>query len=227
MLTLVYGENAPSLRQFILNRLKDYDRSAVIEIDNRNNVSLAVLDVLYGPSLFSNKQLIIITPKTVSEVDFKESLIKDLQNSANVEVIIDASALNKNTNVFRLFKKYAKAMEFKLPADYSNFNFVDALFIDTNKTKAMTILSSRNSDEQAFLLIGAIQSGLRNFISSKYDNEIWKKAHPFVKKKIGMFKLTHDKAQKLYKELCNIDYKIKSGRGKAYDLISDFVLYST
>src|SRR3990167_3079493 len=135
MLTLVYGENAPSLRQFILNRLKDYDRSAVIEIDNRNNVSLAVLDVLYGPSLFSNKQLIIITPKTVSEVDFKESLIKDLQNSANVEVIIDASALNKNSNVFRLFKKYAKAMEFKLPADYSNFNFVDALFIDTNKTK--------------------------------------------------------------------------------------------
>lgn len=228
MITLITGNDTVGIRNFIKSRTKAYKPDSIHNFEGKEYKNAEILDIAYGNSMFDDKTLIIISPSTVSEIEFKEAFLQDLHSILSTELVVTAGTLNKNSKQYKLFKKYAKLHDFVMPKDYANFNIVDALFINNDKVGALKLISGiENIDSDIFPLIGLLNKALRDYFSMKYNNESWKKSHPYVRRKVSSFKnLDEEKVKKIYIKLHQLDVRSKTTGESKMALLQDFVLYS-
>ena len=225
MLNVVIGTDKSTILNFLKSHRKKYKNENVLEVAGKE--STYIRDSFYSMGLFGTKRLVVVRPKSISEIDFDESFLTEVKASSTFGLFIEASKINKNTKVYKLLKKQAVVNDFSEAKDYTYFNLLDALFIEKNKKKAINLLGQvRDLKTNSVILVAIFQNALRNFISMKENNETWKTVHPFVKIKTKRFTINKKQAIGLYAKLIEIDLKSKSTNANVKALWEDFMLYS-
>ena len=225
MIFLVTGSNELLIKNFIRGRKLKYKPSAISEFEKSKPTDL--IDSFQSINMFSDARLIIGYFSKASEIDFPEDAIVSLSKSNDIEFIaVIKPAVSKISNSYKLLKKYSTLQSFDNARDFSVYNIADALFINKDKRRALNLLSSmKNVDQEFYQLTFALYGGLRNVLSKNENNNTWNKLHPFVKKKLANAVVDTDKIKNLYKELFELDVKLKSSNNRL-ESIQDFMLNS-
>lgn len=218
MLTLLSGNDESAKSAFVLSMKKKYANGSMIEL-GKEATKADILDAILSEGLFCSQKLVVVKPKSWEVIDIPET---------EVEVIVDISALKKNTLIHKKIAGFATKKVFDLPPDYSNFKIADALFIYNNKKGALQMLAEKKDlDTEFYFVLSTLQASLRNFLCAKYRNKTFEKLHPFVKKKaLQMKSLDQEKAKELYKKLFDLDTELKFSKSSRMAVFQDFVLYS-
>jgi|694.fasta_scaffold00063_27 DNA polymerase III delta subunit len=225
MIISLSGDDKVKINNFILDFKSKYSKdSHVYVLDKNSDIKLS--NLIESQGLFVQKKLIIISnPKAHLEFE-DEKFFETTANSSDVHIVIDLSGLNGNLKIFKEIKKNSKFYAFDVPRDYTIFNLCDALFLKRNKEEALKIIYSIEDLEEKYLLILAtIQSSLRNFLALKYKSKSANSIHPFIAKKIAMYKLNINEIQDMYNKLVELDLKSKTQKVDKRALLIDFVLY--
>ena len=225
MLTLVSGDDELQILNYIKSRKKTFKAGSVSEYTLDKNTLSSFIDFLNASSLFGDKRLVVVKPRSASDIDLKEDFLLQVKSRMELELIVDLSLINKNTAVYKTLKKASSPIEFSKKRDYTGFNISDSLFIKGSVAEALRLLNSIDYESELFQLTGMIHTGLRNTLSMMYKNDAWDSLHPFVKKKTGYSRLSEERVLELYKLLLKLDVDLKSKNVSKRGLMQDFMLY--
>ena len=122
MLILVSGADSSGISNFIKSKKSNYNDSNTFTFEAGSFKLMDIKDLVFANSLLpSDGKLLILRPKKVSEVDFKDNFLEAIKDNKHVEVVIDVSKLNKTTNVYKKLVKVVKPTAFNPPKDFSGF----------------------------------------------------------------------------------------------------------
>lgn len=199
-LLLLHGEAISSSREKLLSLKKDFEADSIVTFEKGSEVQ-TIIGSLTTPSLLSDEQLIVLE-NPPEDFIFDLSLI-----TYHLSLIIwfDHEVASKKP-VIDWVKSKGQILYFPEVKEVSVFPFLDYL---------------ANGDSRAFLEMDKLKKG--NFEIQYFITMVFymlrsliltpKNAPQFVKDKLKRqrekFKL--DDVKKLYKEILEIDFKIKSG----------------
>ncbi len=244
MLYLIIGDNKPEISKFTSKLKNDAatkgrsiqqfspDKRVQAKEDTPQGgtgkyTSVEVKDILNSSGMFSTGNSVFIYANKAENLDFDQDFLNLIKVDNNNDLIILDEGINKLTAIYKNIKKNAQVKEFTLPRDYRNFNISDAVFIEANKQRAITLIHEiDNLENEAPLVVAILYMGLRNFVSVKYNNKTANQLHSFVKQKSSSSKYNPKDIKKVYMDLLELDVKIKTNSASKRDSIDDFMLYS-
>ncbi len=230
MLYLIIGDNKPEISKFTSRLKKEATEKghAIHQFTKEAKFTpIEVKDLINSSGMFSSGNTVFIYANKAENIDFTEDFLKEIKADKENNLIIVDDGINKLTAIYKSLKKAAQLKEFSLPRDYSNFNISDAIFVEGNKQKAITLIHQvENIEAEAPLVTATLYMGLRNFVSVKKSNKTSNSIHSFIKQKNASSKYNPKDIKKVYMDLLELDMKTKSSSANKRDLIDDFVLHS-
>ncbi len=242
MITVISGTDQDKILDFVKSRkaiAKD-SKMSCYEFSLPNDSISDVLDTIYSSSIFTvgdihEKKLILINLGKIGSLKFDDTTLVELKQNELIDLfVVVSSTKNKsyeknnyrNTKTYKNLLKYSKELKFDLPKDYTYFNLSDAIFIDRDVKKALKILNTIDDVEaNVFSIIATLQNTLRSYVSMKYNNDTYKKLHPFVKKKLTDIKMSKTDVDRVYMKLCHLDYNVKNQNRNTLFVMQDFLIY--
>jgi hypothetical protein len=230
MLYLIIGDNKPEISQFT-SKLKKEATAKGYSIHQFTKESkytpVEIVDLINSSGMFSSGNSVFIYPNKAENIEFSQDFYDQIKLDKENDLYIVDEGVNKLTAVYKALKKNAQLKEFKLARDYSNFNLADAIFIENNKSKAITLLRSlENVETEAPMVTASFYMSLRNFVSVKVNNKTANTIHPFIKQKSASSRYNPKDIKKVYMDLLELDIKTKTNSTSKRDSIEDFMLYS-
>ncbi len=230
MLYLITGDNKPEISNF-LSRLKETAAAkshSIHQFTKENKYTpVEIQDLINSSGMFSSGNSVFIYASKAENIDFNAKFLNQIRADSENDLFIVDDGVNKLTNIYKNLKKHAVLKEFSKARDYTNFNISDAVFVEANKVKAITLIHKlTNIENEAPLIVGVLYMGLRNFVSVKHNNKTGNQLHPYVKQKNASSRYNPADIKKVYLKLLELDVKLKTNSGSKRDLIDDFMLYS-
>lgn len=225
MIYLLTGDDEISAKEFVQQVRKSFPENHIHYKEGIINSD--EVKILTGSlPLFADNTLIILKPKNITTLNFDKDYLQDISDRKEITFIFYAIAQNLNSKVGKLLKELSTVRNFAVPKDYRFFNICDALFMENNANKALSLIKqSRNIEDDFYPLISLLQMSLRNYLSSIYQNKVWENTHPFMKRKIASYKINEEKAKALYRQLFEMDLASKTKKVDKMALLEEFVLY--
>jgi DNA polymerase III delta subunit len=230
MLYLIIGDNKSEISNFVSKLKKEAtSKSHSIHQFTKENkyTPIEIKDLINSTGMFSAGNSVFIYANKAENIDFDADFLNQIKTDSENDLFVVDDGVNKLTNVYKTIKKHATLKEFSKPRDYTNFNLSDAVFVEANKAKAITLIHKlTNLENEAPLVVGVLYMGLRNFASVKHNNKTGNQLHPYVKQKNASSRYNPADIKKVYLDLLELDVKLKTNSGSKRDLIDDFMLYS-
>ncbi len=236
MITLISGDNIDQVTNFLKKKKIDARKNSfsIFEFTCPINDKAELIDILYSQDIFgSQSKLIILHANNIANIILSDDILEFLSKDKATELILNINSSENSYNKFqfRNLKKYKNLMKistvrtFDLPKNYVHFNISDAIFIDRDKQKALTLLDSiEDIDKEIFAIISTLHNTIRGYISMKYNNKTYNALHPFVKKKLKNIKMTKKEVDNIYESLYKLDKGIKYNKQDTRSQIQDFVI---
>ncbi len=226
MITLLTGDDEISSNDFIRNTKKQFPKDNIYTFEG-NFEPTEIYSLSNSNSLFGGKMLFILSPKQVTSLDLTEDFLKEASKRNDLLIIFNLLGINLNSKMGKFLKEVSGVKTFTLPKDYRFFNICDALFMEKNKVKTISLIRNTSDIEEDFYpLLATFQMSLRNFLSCQYKNKLSSSIHPFMKQKITSYKVNELEARQMYQKLFEMDLSSKTKRVDKMNLLVDFVLYS-
>lgn len=229
MLYLILGDNKPEISKFTSKIKKDAEAKghSIHQFTKENKYTpVEIKDLINSSGMFSSGNSVFIYANKAENIDFDDDFLAQIKTDKENDLFVLDEGINKLTAIYKNLKKNAALKEFTLPRDYSNFNISDAIFVESNKSKAITLIHElENIETEAPLIVAVLYMGLRNFVSIKHNNSTSNKLHAFVKQKSASSKYNPADIKKVYMDLLELDVKLKTNSTRKRDSIDDFMLY--
>lgn len=208
---LLHGPAKTASRKVLIEFKQKFDQNNVVVFEEGSNLQ-RVLDTLSVSSLFPDQQLIILENPLEDFTNYTSSSLSDLRaeglhpTSHTLILWFDHEVNSKKPILESVKKVKGEIVFFPEAKEMSVFPFLDYLAAKDKKAfLELSKLKIAGFDIQYFLTM--VFYLLRNLVATP------KNAPEFVRNKLQRQRKNFplDKVTKLYKEILEIDFKIKSG----------------
>lgn len=216
MLKIIHGDNHFSSRQ-TLDQIRKSQSVGNLEIVDASSLSLTKLvQMVEGGSLFGEGKVIIIENLLSQKIKENGQIfeyLKKLPSEVNC-TLWEPKEIGKT-----ILANFPKARVFLFKLEKQIFNFLESLK-PGNSGKSLALFHSALERDEPEMIFFMIVRQIRRLLLIKTQSLFLDSMSPWQEKKIRSQAewFTADQLEKVYRELLNIDFSIKSGQS-AMDLM--------